>query len=116
MVHCQTAAAYVAARGSHLGMTIPPPNSLDLPAALPYLPRPPCHPPLQLAPQHIIIIIDFLYGQAIQVLEKSVSCLESVNVQKLLNISRQPYHSGKKKVDAPTIFPKIYCFLCLPKN
>jgi hypothetical protein len=30
-----------------------------------------------------------LYGQAIQVLEKSVSCLESVNIQKLLNISRQ---------------------------
>ena len=36
-----------------------------------------------------------LYGQAIQVLEKSVSCLESVNIQKLLNISRQSL-CGKK--------------------
>ena len=38
-----------------------------------------------------------LYGQAIQVLEKSVSCLESVNIQKLLNISRQSL-CGKKEI------------------
>ena len=116
MVHCQTAAYTAAAAASSwlaLHTTIPPSHPLQ--------PRGCRPPPLRFAPQHIIII-DFynailFYGQAIQVLEKSVSCLESVKCPEAVEHHSVGNHATvnwrEHKADALSYFTRYWVFLCL---